>query len=719
MKTQKKWALKTKLTGTILILIALLMAGSYVSLRTIEGGFRKSIEDSFADNARDLGVKIGTQFFERYGDVQAFALNDSIRRLDAKAITPVLDRYASIYNIYDLILVVDKEGHAVAMSSKDSTGKAVDAKALHDLNFSSASWFKAVMSEQTTDDKEKGFEGTYVEDFVSDPVLRAAFGEQRYSSSFSTAIRNDRGEIVGVITNRTNPHWFEADVKTFYESLRDQGMPTSQFMVTNHKGQLILSYDPSSANNNLDVAHDTKRLLKDNLAKDNYPPALAAEKADIGQVFAKDLIDQKKDTVVGFRVMDNPKWPKSIGWTVYLAADYDDAFADIERVLHIYYVISAICFLIASAVGFFIANQIAKSIGCVTETMTGNAAEVQAASGLIATSSVQLSDSASQQAAALQETVAAVDEISAMVEKNAEAANRSKDVSSHSREAAERGRTIVGHMIEAIGEIDNANEQISTQMEASNRELSEITNLINDIGSKTKVINEIVFQTKLLSFNASVEAARAGEYGKGFAVVAEEVGNLAEMSGTAAKEISALLETSVRKVEAIVGETRTRVERLTTLSKDKVKSGSEVAKDCNSALEEILENVQAVDSLVSEIAVASSEQSTGIREISKAIGQMEQVTQQNSSVAQNSSSAAGQLSAQSSQLNSLVQDLREIVTGSREATDDVKVEAPKKSSSKKVVQMPKREKREAPAEEFKMAASNDVVPSSNDPGFEE
>jgi methyl-accepting chemotaxis protein len=89
-------------------------------------------------------------------------------------------------------------------------------------------------------------------------------------------------------------------------------------------------------------------------------------------------------------------------------------------------------------------------------------------------------------------------------------------------------------------------------MNKSNDEISSIVKVIAEIGDKTKVINDIVFQTKLLSFNASVEAARAGEQGKGFAVVAEEVGNLATMSGKAAEEISSMLGDSMGKVELIV-----------------------------------------------------------------------------------------------------------------------------------------------------------------------
>src|SRR5690606_27092464 len=101
--------------------------------------------------------------------------------------------------------------------------------------------------------------------------------------------------------------------------------------------------------------------------------------------------------------------------------------------------------------------------------------------------------------------------------------------------------------------------------------------------------------------NASVEAARAGEHGKGFAVVAEEVGNLAQMSGNAAKEIGSLLEQSVHKVNEIVNETRTNVDRLMVEGKSTVERGMQVAQQCGSVLDEIVQNVSLVSSMASEI----------------------------------------------------------------------------------------------------------------------
>ena len=114
-----------------------------------------------------------------------------------------------------------------------------------------------------------------------------------------------------------------------------------------------------------------------------------------------------------------------------------------------------------------------------------------------------------------------------MVKRNEENAEGSKIISDQGMQSSEAGRKAMTSMMEAIHEIDESNKDILKTVEDSNNNISEISNSIRQIGEKTKVINDIVFQTKLLSFNASVEAARAGEQGKGFAVVAEEVGNLA------------------------------------------------------------------------------------------------------------------------------------------------------------------------------------------------
>ncbi len=314
--------------------------------------------------------------------------------------------------------------------------------------------------------------------------------------------------------------------------------------------------------------------------------------------------------------------------------------------------------LIATFVFALITIQsLSKKMKSVLQTLVDNSEQIQNASQEIAESSGILTDSSAQAAANLQETVASMDEISAMVNRNAESAQTSSDASDDGQTHAEQGKQRVQEMISSIHEISESNDKIALEMKDSNDKIAEIVDVIGNISEKTKVINDIVFQTKLLSFNASVEAARAGEHGKGFAVVAEEVGNLASMSGTAANEISEMLEQSVSKVNKIVQETQTSIERLVQDGKNKVKAGEENAEKCGEALEQILHSARKVRGMVDEIATASKEQSTGIAEINRAIQALDEITSKNNTIAIESKGQAVDLDNKAQNLNVLVCEL--------------------------------------------------------------
>lgn len=304
-----------------------------------------------------------------------------------------------------------------------------------------------------------------------------------------------------------------------------------------------------------------------------------------------------------------------------------------------------------------------NSLANVSASLASIGKEVSSASVQIASSSEQLAQSATEQASSLEETSASLEEISSMIARAAESAKSTSKSSQESLVKAEEGKVSVEQMRNAMNEINMSNEAIIEQVNISNQKMTEIVQVIQEIGTKTKVINDIVFQTKLLSFNASVEAARAGEAGKGFAVVAEEVGNLAQMSGNAAKDIGDMLESSITRVEAIVEDTKQQVEKLVLTGKSKVENGIEVSERCATILGEIVANTSTVSDLAREISNATSEQALGVAEINKAVTQLDTVTQQNSSASESTASSAAQLNQQAGIMRDEVMELIRVVQG--------------------------------------------------------
>lgn len=287
----------------------------------------------------------------------------------------------------------------------------------------------------------------------------------------------------------------------------------------------------------------------------------------------------------------------------------------------------------------------------------------------VASSSQAIANAATEQAASLAETATSLEQITSMIAKASDNANSTATSSSESKDKAEQGKEAVDQMLSSMDEISQSNEAILNQINESNQQMSEIVKVIQEIGNRTKVINEIVFQTKLLSFNASVEAARAGDHGKGFAVVAEEVGNLAQMSGNAAKEISEMLEGSISRVEGIVRETQQKVEVLVESGKTKVETGVQVAKQCSETLTEIVQKVSQMSDLSQEISQATKEQSLGVAEINKAMSQLDSVTQQNASASEKSAGSADQLSNQAIALRNSINELMNVIKGDKPSTN--------------------------------------------------
>jgi len=261
-----------------------------------------------------------------------------------------------------------------------------------------------------------------------------------------------------------------------------------------------------------------------------------------------------------------------------------------------------------------LATAFSQMAANMNEVMSNiNAASEQVASGArqVSDSSMALSQGATEQASSIEELTASVEEISSQTRLNAQNATEANTLAENAKTNAVKGNDQMKLMLKSMDEINESS---------------------NNISKIIKVIDEIAFQTNILALNAAVEAARAGQHGKGFAVVAEEVRNLAARSANAAKETTALIEGSIKKVEG----------------------GTKIANETAVALVQIVDGIERVSNLVGDIAVASNEQAQGVEQINQGIGQIADVVQTTSATSEETAAASEELSSQAEMLKNQV-----------------------------------------------------------------
>ena len=587
---------------------------AWTTYQTASQAMTDDVGKAFTQSAVALNDTIDRNLFERYGDVQAFGVNDAIfdraswykPGAAANDVARIANTYVALYGIYTLSVVVDLEGRVIAVNDRDAAGKDIDTAWMYEQRYSDTAWFKDALAGRFLTQQGSALTGTAVSDVFDDPDTKRAYGGSGRVIAFTAPVRDAQGKVIAVWHNRATFTLVEDMVKAAQSLLASNGFSGARVTLVNRDGAPIADYAPADSG--------VKRAL---------PGSLASLKAgQEGHAEERDPQDGEW-RIVGYARSRGALGYAGLGWGAAIADDTGEALVMVHALRSRTAIVLAVCLALLVGIALWLARGIATPMIVRMNVLAEGARQVSSASQQVSSSAQTLSQGATEQAASLEETSASLEEMAAMTRTNAESSNQAAALMSEVNRQVADSNAALQQMVQSMGAIRESSVKVSKII---------------------KTIDEIAFQTNILALNAAVEAARAGDAGMGFAVVADEVRNLAQRSAQAARDTATLIEESTTSAT----------------------TGTSRVSELEAAMQGITTSVAQARQLVEGVNVASREQAQGIEQVTLAISQMEKVTLSTAATAEENAAASEQLNAQAETSAATIAELERLVGATAE-----------------------------------------------------
>lgn len=306
--------------------------------------------------------RIERNLFERYGDVQAFGLNrvvddkDSWYKQDqSNKIAKVMNQYMSTYSpVYDLMMMVDKKGKVVAVSTKSFEGQDIDTSSVYSTNFANETWFKNCMSGMFLE--SEALTGTWVDDAYLDPMIAKLLNDKGTVIGYSAPVKDPNGEIIGVWRNYARTEVIESILAEGKEELTGTGYKSAEMSILNDKGQVIVRLEA-------DGKFDDEHVLGANLADTNKSAKVALEKKH-----GYDRLNNGRfDSVAGFVVSEGALGYKGLGWISLVEIPASEYFAGQDAVIRTLNIILLAFIPFVCLTAWLVAKSISKPVSQMSQ----------------------------------------------------------------------------------------------------------------------------------------------------------------------------------------------------------------------------------------------------------------------------------------------------------------------------------------------------------------
>lgn len=687
------------LAMTPTIVLSIVMYRAQAAISATYGGQCQAAASRLADT-------IDRNLFERYGDVQAFGVNEDAHKKELwyksgeeTALVRAMNSYIDVYDIYYLTLMVDTQGKVIAVNTKANDGRSINTAALYSKNFSNEQWFRDAKEGKFTRAVDSSLTGTVVEDVYVDQDVKSAYGDEALTIGFAAPVKDKTGNIIAYWKNYTRFSLVEEIAESTYARMKTMGWATTDVVILDSKGNILVDLAPSRSGSEK-VKRDMSVLLQFNLKGK-------------GNVAAEELLSGKSGSitnatharlpgvklVAGYSPFQGALGFAGMKWYSLVRVEKQEILAPIYQAQRAMLICVGIITVLTCVTSFIFARMITKPIyetvnllgeivksqdltrrlndgrrdemgelatsfnlfiakmQSMVKQLAGNSNVLTSASTQLSSTAEELTQGASESRSQSATVSSAAEEMSINMKNMA---SSTENMSSGVRVVA----SSVEQMTATIEEIaKNAETSASVAGEAarladiSNQRIGELGSAAEEIGKVIDVIQDIAEQTNLLALNATIEAARAGEAGKGFAVVATEVKELAKQTATATDDIR-------RRIEAIQGTTGQAVESIRSIS-EVINRVNKVARTIASAVEEqsittkeISKSIAKAAESADTIARSVSESAAASQEITQSIGRVDSVLHRTAGNAQQSRESGEDLLRLANEMQSLVSQFK-------------------------------------------------------------